>query len=277
MSECLYRPTDEPDIDAAAATQVFLPTPLTASAWGPNMQHGGPVAALLTRAMEGLDPRPGTRITRVHVDILGAIPLDPVRVTARIDRPGRRVQLLGAVLETRDATGQWRPAARALAWQLATQPTSEVVSQADRSIPRPAHDAAEVPLPDAWRHGFVSALDLRLTGPVGVTGSPTVAWMELRVPLICGEAISPLQSVMAVADTANGVGARLDYQTWTYLNTDLSVVLFDAPAGPWFGIEAETSVGADGAAMSSAVLHQDSGPFGRITQTVLVERRDEPR
>ena len=277
MSECLYRPTDEPDIDAAAATQVFLPTPLTASAWGPNMQHGGPVAALLTRAMEGLDPRPGARITRVHVDILGAIPLDPVRVTARIDRPGRRVQLLGAVLETRDATGQWRPVARALAWQLATQPTSEVVSQADPSIPRPAHDAAAVPLPDAWRQGFVSALDLRLTGPVGVTGSPTVAWMELRVPLICGETISPLQSVMAVADTANGVGARLDYQTWTYLNTDLSVVLFDAPAGPWFGIEAETSVGADGAAMSSAVLHQDSGPFGRITQTVLVERRDEPR
>lgn len=275
MTDALYEPTDRSASGDDAEGRVFLPTPLTASAWGPNMQHGGPVAALLTRSMEHLDPRPSTRITRVHVDILGPIPLDPVRVTARIDRPGRRVQLLGAVLETQDATGHWRSAARALSWQLASQPTLDVVTRADPPVTRPDPDTPEVPLPEAWRQGFVSALDLRLAGPVGAAGGPTVAWMALRVPLVGGEPTTPLQSVMAIADTANGVGARLDYRSWTYLNTDLSVILFDAPSGPWFGIEAETSVGGAGTAMSAAVLHQDAGPIGRITQTVLVERRHQ--
>lgn len=277
MSDCLYRPTDRDEGESGHdAARVFLPTPLTGSAWGPNMQHGGPVAALLTRAMEQLDPRPGTRITRVHVDILGAVPLDPVRVTARVERPGRRIQLLGAELATEVPGAGWRPVARALAWQLATQPTAEVAHSADPAVAPRDSTQVEVPLPAEWQQGFVTALDFRLTGPVGAPGRPTLAWLSLNVPLVQDETTSPLQAVMAISDTANGVGARLDHRQWTYLNTDLSVLLFEAPTGPWFGIEAETSVGSDGIAMSSAVLHQQAGPLGRITQTVLVERRPAP-
>lgn len=276
MSDCLYRPTDRHEGQSGSdAAQVLLPTPLTGSAWGPNMQHGGPVAALLTRAMEQLDPRPDTRITRVHVDILGAVPLDPVRVTAHVERPGRRIQLLGAELAT-EVTGTWRPVARALAWQLATQPTAEVAHRADPAVAPPDSAQGQVLLPEDWQQGFVTALDFRLTGPIGAPGRPTLAWISLTVPLVQGETTSPLQAVMAISDTANGVGARLDHRQWTYLNTDLSVLLFEAPVGPWFGIEAETSVGSTGIAMSSAVLHQPTGPLGRISQNVLVERRPAP-
>lgn len=76
---------------------------------------------------------------------------------------------------------------------------------------------------------------------------------------------------MAIADTANGVGARLDPGVFTFLNCDLIVSLHTPPAGDWFGLAAETSVGPDGIAMSSAVLHDQAGPIGRVSQTVLVE------
>ena len=79
---------------------------------------------------------------------------------------------------------------------------------------------------------------------------------------------------MAIADVANGVGARLDARQWTYLNTDLTVHLFDPPTGPWIGLQAETSIGHDGIAMSSAVIHTSAGPVGRLAQNVLIQRRD---
>ncbi len=273
MTAALYTP-----LEAAAGGEVFDASELTGSAWGPNMQHAGPVAALTTRAMERLPAPPGTRIARVHLDILGPVPLDRVRVAAEVARPGRRVSLLTASFEVPTADRGWRTVARARAWRLATQPTPTVAHRADPAVAFPTGDRAtpDAVLPERWQRGFVSALEFRLVGPLGVPGQPTVAWLRLMVPVVAGEKPSGLQQVMAIADTANGVGARIDYHRWTYLNTDLSVVVFEAPHGPWFGLAAETSVGGDGVGMSSAALHQESGPMGRLTQTLLVEKRAEP-
>ena len=55
-------------VDRDGTLEVFEPTVHTASGWGPNMQHGGPVSGLLTRAIER-HQRPGTRISRVTVEI----------------------------------------------------------------------------------------------------------------------------------------------------------------------------------------------------------------
>ncbi len=253
--------------------ELLEPTAYTGSGWGPNMQHGGPVSALLTRAMER-HLNEGTRITRIAVEILSAVPLSTMRLRSWIKRPGRRIALLQSELQAQDDAGRWRPVAMASAWQLSTRPTQEIAHHADARVPLPSRfDAGGNGSLGAWRMGFVSALEWHIDGPIGQPGVPTMAWLRLAQPVVLGEEPTDLQRVLAMADVANGVGARLDPQHWTFLNTDLSVYLFEPPQGEWFGIQAETSVGHDGIALSSAVLHGAGGPVGRIAQNVLVQPR----
>lgn len=254
--------------------ELLEPTPHAASGWGPNMQHGGPVSALLVRAMER-HSRPESRISRVVVEILGAVPLSAVRVSAWTERPGRRVELLRADMKAQDSDGRWRVVATASAWQLTTRPSEQVAHHADPAVPLPVIEKPNDSLiDDAWRNGFVNALVWHVDSPTGLPGNPTMVWLQLSQPLVLGEDPTDLQRVMAIADVANGAGARLDARDWTYLNTDLTVHLFDPPTGPWIGLQAETSVGHDGIAMSSAVIHTSAGPVGRLAQNVLIQQRD---
>src|SRR6476659_6542598 len=92
----------------------FISTPSTAGPWGPQNQHGGPPAALLARAIESL-PREVTErvVGRFTMELLGPVPVGPLRVEASVVRPGRSVEMCRATAydEERD-----RPVARATAW-----------------------------------------------------------------------------------------------------------------------------------------------------------------
>ncbi|GGD28475.1 thioesterase family protein [Nocardioides daphniae] len=268
----LLKTEDGPD---GTTYETFSSSHGVASAWGP-IQHGGPLSGLLTRAMEQCAPREGTRLSRVTVEILGPVPIDEVRVSARVVRPGRRVELVNAVLEARDPAGAWRPAATAAAWRLANQPTHDVSRHADPVVALP-DDVGVVDtglhLPDVWpRAGFISSVHWHITDHGTDPGTPTTAWLKLLRPLVEGEEPTPTVRLMTVVDVANGVGARLDPMTHTFLNTDVSVHLHAPPSGEWTGIRAETSVGPDGIGLSAGSLHGADGPVGRIAQTLLVER-----
>lgn len=276
-TDACYHLADQWQSDTGGLVEEFEATALAGSGWGPDMQHGGPVAALLTRAMDRCQPSPGARISRLSVDILGAIPLTRVRTAAQLVRPGRRIALVAADLWALTRQGQWQLAAQARAWRLATSPTPDVVSRADwsSSTPDPATIEAlgDTALPDEWRMGFVNALDWRIPGDIAGPG-PSLAWLRLRHPIVAGETTTALEQAAAIADTANGVGARLDARAFTYLNTDLTIHLFDAPSGAWIGLAAESSVGPDGIGLSSAVmLDAERGPIGRVAQALLVQRR----
>jgi len=74
MSGCYYRRLGT-DGDAA----VFDSTDHTRSNWTPEIQHGSPPLALLTKTIEERLGA-GMRIGRLSLDILGAIPVAEVRV-----------------------------------------------------------------------------------------------------------------------------------------------------------------------------------------------------
>ena len=155
--------------------------------------------------------------------------------------------------------------------------TEDVVNVADHAKTQPGENSRNLHdhvMPDSWRvGGFVAALTWRMDH-IGTTATDhTTAWINLSHPLVDGEDITSLERVIAVADTTNGIGARLDPADFTFLNCDMTVNLFAPPLGAWFGLEAETSVGPDGIGMSAGVIHSQTGPIGRVSQTVLVERR----
>ena len=237
----------------------FRATDHTVSAWGPDLQHGAPPSALLTRAMDRLDPAGKTRLARIAVDLLGPVPLGELRTRARVARPGRRIQLLEGELE---ANG--RTVARASGWLMRTQDTAAVEQTADRPLVLPTQDL-DSSFFTRWTSGYIDSLDIR-------GDAQGVVWARPRLPLVADETMTRAERVMCVADIANGVGAVLEPTEWRFLNTDLVTHLHRLPEGEWIGVAAEASVGPDGVGATSGTLYDQAGAIGHTLQALLIEQ-----
>lgn len=276
LARAFYLPLDTRTDDEGVLTESFTVTEATGSPWGPELQHGGPVCALLTRAMDRCRPREGTRLARITVELLGPVPVTQVHVSAGIERPGRAVELLSAVMRAPGPDGALRPVARAQAWRLATSDTTDIERQPEPELRFPAAGDEMPPLftfPETWgRSGYLGATEWMLTAPGGAPGDPTEGWLRLKVPLVAGEEPTPLEKALSLADSANGLGARLDPRAFSFLNTETTVHLPVEPTGDWFGMRTEPSFGPDGVGLMAAVLYSATGPIGRIAQSILVTR-----
>ena len=105
---------------------MFASTDLTRSNWGPQIQHGSPPMALLTKAIEEHLAGSGLRIGRLALDILGQVPVAEVLVRTSVPRPGRRIALVAA--EMAPVADPDRPVARVTGWALAPSDTAEVAT-----------------------------------------------------------------------------------------------------------------------------------------------------
>lgn len=253
----------------------FVCTEHAHGAWG-SFQHGAPPAALLTRALErGPGASAGMRTTRIAIDLLGQVPYTEVRTRSWISRPGRQIQKIEAEILAEDRNGNWRAVAAGSAWQMSTMDTSEVERAFDRSIPGPEECNDEVVPLKQWPGGFIESVEARS----GEDASPDhynspgtrIHWVRTPYPIVEGEQQTPIEYLMQVTDTANGIGATLDYSQWAFMNTDLVVHIHRQPnPNGWIGISARGSIGPDGIGMTSAELYDERGPIGRSMQTLLV-------
>ncbi|OZE26316.1 thioesterase family protein [Rhodococcus sp. 05-2255-1e] len=251
--------------------EIVTATEHTVSLWAPTMQHGAPPSALLVRALERVDARPDTRISRVVVDILGPVPVSDITIRAWTARPGANVELVVAELWARGSAGPARAVARGSAWRMRTEPTDDVVHVGD-PVMRPVSAGVDSTFGGLWTSGYLDAVEFKFLTELGAAG-PGEVWAKPTPVLVQGESMTPLERLFSIADIANGVGAKLPIEQWTFLNTDLTVHVFREPQGDWIGVSAETSTGPDGIAMCAGTLSDELGPVGRIAQTVLVRRR----
>jgi hypothetical protein len=245
----------------------WLATVHTTGPWDPKAQHGGPPSALLGRAMQRCEPRDDMIVARFTCEILSAIPVGEIGVQARVARPGRSVQLLEGVI-----TAGGREVALARAWRvLRTQSPS-----AGPGLPPPPglpdHDA---PLtPGGWVDGYLSAIEWRMArGYFGEPGPATV-WGRMRYPLLPDEEPGPLERVLAIADSGNGVSGELDLRRWHFINPELTVHLYREAAGEWICLDARTTIAAGGTGLATSVLSDASGPLGVGAQSLLIAPRD---
>ena len=83
---------------------------------------------------------------------------------------------------------------------------------------------------------------------------------------------SALVRLLGLVDSANGVSARMapDPGGWMYPNVDLSIHLYRDPVGDWLGLDTSVTIGSDGVGLTSSVLHDVKGPFGRSEQILTV-------
>lgn len=240
----------------------YVSTQHAQGAWSADEQHMAPVSALLTHALETCSPRTDLVLSRVAFDILGRIPAGEVEVTATVLRPGRTIELVEAAM----AAGG-RTVVRATAWRLALSDTTSVAATDLAPIPGP--DAADrFDMSAIWPGGFIRSVEARALGD-RLAGRSTV-WLRSLVGVVEGVATSEQAGLVGLIDTANGVAVRATPGHVLFPNTDLTVHLFRRPVGVWLGLETEVSFGPDGLGLTSAVLHDIGGPFGRSAQTLTV-------
>jgi hypothetical protein len=256
MTECYYR---------RQADDVFESTDLTRSNWSPEIQHGSPPLALLTKLIEEQLDGSALRIGRLSLDILGAIPVAPVQVRCWVDRPGKRICLLAAEMTP---VGAHRPVARVSAWALASSDTADAAT--DRHPP--LVEGAVEPLPDGWWNadGYLESVDFRRQQD---DSGSRVFWMTPKVSLVDDQPTTALQRLAMVVDSANGVGSALDPRKYMFMNTDTVVHLHRLPTGADFALRARGSIGPDGIGVTTAEVYDRGGFVGTSAQTLLVQRQ----
>jgi acyl-Coa thioesterase superfamily protein/acyl-CoA thioesterase superfamily protein len=246
----------------------FRATDLTRGPWDPGLQHAGPPAALLGRAVERHGDRAGLQVARVTFEIVRPLPIAELAVATRTLRGGRSIELVEATLSAGEVEVMRATALR--------------VRTADLDLPAGLVPGPRLPGPEAGRvmpffptgHdvGYHTAMEVRFVAGSFLELGPATAWMRMRHPLVPGEPPSPLCRVLVAADSGNGVSGSLDYQRWRFINPDLTVYLLRPPAGEWVALEAATTAAA-GVGLADTALHDEQGPIGRAAQALFVDRR----
>jgi hypothetical protein len=261
---------------------LFHPTELTRGPWTPVAQHGGPPSALLAMALEAHDDDKEPRqpegsdgamfIARLTVELLRPVPLTPLAVGVRVERPGRKVQILSASL-----CSDGKEVARATALR---------IRRARVEIPEGSFPAiAPPPPPDGgydtstpWRHGDMVAFHSHAVDHRFVAGGfdrpgPATDWIRLRVPLVEGETTLPVSRVAAAADFGNGVSWTLSrVDGYAFINPDLTLYLHAYPSGEWVCLDAATYPQPHGVGLAESRLWGEQGLLGRSLQSLIIER-----
>ena len=263
LPEAYYLPVGDEEFESTVAT---------GSPWDPTAQHGGPPSALLARAVDRTTDDPTFTIARVTVDMLGPIAQGRIRTEAEVVRPGRRVELVTARLFAND-----RLACSATAWRVRedAESTRHLVEQPAELPPIPETGVTSFfeGVPPDW--GYGPSIEWRFVeggfqGPV--TGRARL-WTRVRIPLVAGEEIAPLHRLMVVADSTNGVSARLPIQEWWSIPNTLTVTVERVPTGEWMWMDAATDISPHGRGIAHSTMSDRDGVLAHVAQPLLVSRR----
>jgi Thioesterase-like superfamily len=250
---------------------VFVPSGHARGPWDPDAMHGGAPAALLVRAIEGVEVPAPMLVARLSMEFLRAVPLVPLTVEAAVVRPGRRLQLVEAVLR---AEGE--EVCRAQATLLRREAVE--VPQGALPVPSlaPPEDAEPITesLDRSTGESFaMTGMEIRVLGGGFSRRGPATAWFRLRRQVVEGEDPSPAQRAVAAGDFGNGIAAEVDFATHLFVNTDLTVHLSREPVGEWIGLDSRTEHGPEGTALARSTLHDALGPCGLAAQSLYVAAR----
>src|SRR5918993_3904675 len=251
----------------------FVPSEHTRGPWDPRHQHGGAVAALAARAVER---RAGGDfcLTRLTLELMRPVPLEPLAVDVAVPRPGRRVLGITVSLSAGDLEVEV-VRAHAVAVRRADQPTGE--GHDSYLEPGPEGDVvAPTGLgPDDDQPAFHrTGMEIRYVEG-GDRPGPATAWFRLRRPVVGDEEPTGVQRAAAAPDLGNGGWWVLPVADLIFPNPDLTLHLARPPHGEWIGLDALTLPSDLGMAMAESAVYDDHGRLGRAAQSLLLQPRDQ--
>jgi len=242
--------------------------PDAAGPWSPTMQHGSAPAALVTWAAEQIPTPAPMQIARVTIDLMRPVPVAPLTFATEVLREGRKIQLCEVRLLANDT-----PVVRATILKIRSERQTLPSGVSDVPVTLPGPDDSRLLEPEFSSSPFVGAISMRAArGDFGVPG-PAAIWYRIIKPMVEGVAVSQAVRAVVAADFCNGTSAALDFRKWTFINADLTVSMARAPVGEWILLDAESTIGPDGAGLAVARLGDERGYFGRAVQSLVIEQR----
>lgn len=220
---------------------------------------------LVTRALEACPAEGPMDLVRLTLELLRPVPTAPLAVATRIERPGRRVQVLGAAVSAGDTEVAW---ARALRVRHA-----DVQAETGQEPPPPGPEGLEPWHGGGFGRGFgMRGVELRVAEGALDAPGPATVWVRLKLPVLAGETASPFQRAAAAADFGNGFSWVLDWSRFLFVNPDLTINLTRPPAGEWVALASRTAVGP-GHGLAESALYDTQGAIGRSLQSLFVAPR----
>nr|WP_245723630.1 thioesterase family protein [Microbacterium humi] len=243
----------------------FASTVHAQGAWNAHEQHMAPASGLLTHVIDREFGREGLRIARLSFEIYGIIHAGEFEVRTQVLRPGRTIELVQA-----DMICQGRTAISARAWLLATSDTRDLAAVEDEAMPGVEESTAWDGM-SPWPGGFIDSIEFRTIA--GSRPGARRSWLRSRHPLVDSGDVSPLAHLVRLVDSTNGLSARVGPDELLFPNVDLQIHVYRLPTGDWLGIDGHQSYGPDGVGLTTTVLNDEGGPFGRAEQILTLRRR----
>lgn len=266
---------------------VIAPTPIDASTaqggkvlarsyaagpWDLSMQHGSAPTAFAVWAAEQVPTPAPMHIARVTMDLMRPVPLGELDYKVTVLRSGRKIQLINVSLHAGS-----HEVARASIMKIRSSPVSLPDYPGNDSL------ALDAPLPEACgspgagfgeNNPFVQCMTLKLARGGGFEElGPSAVWFHADRPIVEGHATSPNMLAAIGGDFCNGVASALDFNKWTYINSDLTLSFSRPPIGDWVLVDGHSVFGPEGAGLSIGRLADRHGYFGRSIQSLVVEPR----
>ena len=233
-------------------------------AWNEHEQHMAPATGIICAELDRFSPRADVRIGRISLDILGLIPAGEFQIETRIIRPGKTIELIESVM-----SAQGKSCISARTWRMAISDTSEVFGLEDQVVEGPEQQPVWHEIRN-WPGGYIASLEARTAQRRQGKG---IVWLSNPYAMVEHETSSDFVRLMGMVDTANGIATR---QIWPFQyafpNLDLQIHLYRMPQGKWLGLETVQQHGQDGIGLTSSILHDEKGPFGRSEQILTIRR-----
>lgn len=244
----------------------YRSTPHAQGAWNEHEQHMAAATGILTAELEQYNPRPQMRIGRIGLDIFGVIFAGEFQIISKTIRAGRTIELIEATM-----LAQGKVCIVARAWRMQTSDTQQVQGMED--VAQAKSMQVWTGMQDAWTGGFIESIQLFSENRRAGKG---VVWVTTDMEMIEGQPTSDFVKLMGLVDVANGIVSRISQPKgqieWIFPNLDLQIHLLRQPQGRFLGLETVQQLGADGIGLTSSILHDELGVFGRSEQILTVRQ-----
>lgn len=245
-----------------------LVSPDAAGPWDRSMQHGSAPAGLVIWAAERIPSSVPMRIARVSIDLMRPVPVATLSLQTEVLRAGRKIQLCAVRLACDGVM-----VATATVLKIRREAVALPDDIADLPVELPGPEVSRPEPADVSESPFVKGMSLRAArGRFGVRG-PGAIWYKIDRPLVEGHAVSQAMRAVVASDFCNGTAPALDFDAYTFLNADLTVNMAREPVGDWILLDAESWIGPDGGGLAMARLADINGYFGRVAQSLVIEKR----
>jgi acyl-CoA thioesterase len=241
-----------------AQTGEYLPTSFAQSHWGDDHLNGPAVVGLAARALESHCGSVDFMPTRLTVDLFRAARGVATTVLTRLVRDGRRVRSAEC-----EISQHGRAIARAtlLLYRRSTAPPGRLWSAPPSFPAAPALTDTALTYVGSDDGGWSRA-------PGEHQNDSRKRFYNRPIEIVAGEKNSQLVRAVMAAE-ATSLVTNLGTGGVGYINGDLTVALARLPVGDWIGVQADSHWAADGVAVGTATLFDQTGAFGSGMTTAV--------